>query len=1047
MKRCTLLAPLVLIVLACATLTQATIYRDNFDDRTGPLRGGPHWVCVHGAFYGYQLQDDRAVSIYYPVVEPGMFNIDGFTGVVHQGQTYQRVSIDFMFPEVVNEGCSPEFYLNLNWDGTDVQKDGHGFDVMTKASGNVPCHTYRIGVRGIKEFSVMKLDDSGAEKITTGPNTYSDGLLSAKTWYRMTLEREGRKITGTIASLGGTVLGQGQIIDDGNVIDGGRVVLTTFYPPNTKVRSLELDNFEYELDNREQIKACRVGSDDKLVIDGKLSEEFWQKAAVTSNFGDRRVTAQLVQSAKAQVAYDDQNLYVSFQCPLKDAEAVKAAKKLKPDRMLAGNTVEVFLDPFLESRRKAGLTEDPDELFYNYRKARIFRFAVNAVNGRLSELMGRPWWQVPWRSATHISDDSWTAEIEIPFASLSFFEPAEQVLNAVEAGWTNQWAVNFACDDTSWVPDFDRSGYPLAFGKLADINVDLNPYRWGVAPSIGQQIVGDIHVWWHLGNWTGRDQDVKVIVRDIHCDKKSKPLFEPQHTNLKVPNNLYRDSGVHIPTKSPGEHRLLLSIIDQNSTQAYVHHPLLLENVKICSATWDRSFYMEESEARLTFKLSKYLDNEERIISSYLRKKGNEKVLQTRKVKWSSDKPTSVKFNLDTLANGEYITTVAVSGYENYPFEQALVKLPPRPGAVQYTDNGMILRDSKPFFPIGFYYITRHLESSLKDVNDSLMEEYVGSGFNTLSLEWRNAEGYIKTLKTLKKYGIVPTISISVMPEIFGLGADYRAKVVLEKRFPIAAAAVEMISRQAGDNILAWYTVDEGNQSTIPRVKGLHEIIHWVDPYHPSFTVTFMPYLLAHHSATDILGSDLYPGFPGGRLSVVADGLEVSASMGKPALAVLQTFGEPSGPGATLPTPTEIRCMSYISLVHNACGILYFSYDYNGPMREAHPLQWQELKKIASEIRELGPAVLAQTEGNLSAKQSNGTSQVHTRVIFHGDAAYFIAVNTLRRPINDVKWQATGLKNGDLEVMWENRKLKVQHGKFSDDFQPLAVHVYRQRIK
>ena len=101
---------------------------------------------------------------------------------------------------------------------------------------------------------------------------------------------------------------------------------------------------------------------------------------------------------------------------------------------------------------------------------------------------------------------------------------------------------------------------------------------------------------------------------------------------------------------------------------------------------------------------------------------------------------------------------------------------------------------------------------------------------------------------------------------------------------------------------------------------------------------------------------------------------------------------------------------------------------------------------MAGEVRDLTPA-LAQTAGSLSVNQSDGTSQVHTRIIQHGDTAYIIAVNTLRRPINKVKWQATGLKNGDLEVMWENRKIKVKCGKFSDDFEPLAVHLYRQKTK
>ena len=34
-------------------------------------------------------------------------------------------------------------------------------------------------------------------------------------------------------------------------------------------------------------------------------------------------------------------------------------------------------------------------LFYTHPGPKIFRFAVNAVNGRFSDLLGIPWWKVP----------------------------------------------------------------------------------------------------------------------------------------------------------------------------------------------------------------------------------------------------------------------------------------------------------------------------------------------------------------------------------------------------------------------------------------------------------------------------------------------------------------------------------------------------------------------------------------------------------------------------------------------------------------------------
>ena len=170
------------------------------------------------------------------------------------------------------------------------------------------------------------------------------------------------------------------------------------------------------------------------IIDGKLTDDCWREAEVAAGFWRSDGTSSVEPSATVQLAYDDENLYVGFRCPLTDAVAVTAAKNPKPDQMFDGNTAQVFLDPLLDHRREVGLAEDPDALFYTHPGPKIFRFAVNSVNGRYSDLLGIPWWKVPWQSATHIGDSFWSAELEIPFASLAFFESTGQKRFATRLG-------------------------------------------------------------------------------------------------------------------------------------------------------------------------------------------------------------------------------------------------------------------------------------------------------------------------------------------------------------------------------------------------------------------------------------------------------------------------------------------------------------------------------------------------------------------------------------------------------------------------------------
>ena len=172
------------------------------------------------------------------------------------------------------------------------------------------------------------------------------------------------------------------------------------------------------------------------IIDGELLDDCWREAEVASGFWRSDGSSRANPSASVQLVFDDENLYVGFRCPLSDPQSVTN----QPDQMFGRNTAQVFLDPLLDHRRDVGLAADPDALFYTYPGPKIFRFAVNAADGRFSDLMGIPWWKVPWQSATHIGDNFWSAELAIPFASFAFFESTDR--SGLQPGWESTWGVN-----------------------------------------------------------------------------------------------------------------------------------------------------------------------------------------------------------------------------------------------------------------------------------------------------------------------------------------------------------------------------------------------------------------------------------------------------------------------------------------------------------------------------------------------------------------------------------------------------------------------------
>jgi hypothetical protein len=1008
--------------------SSAEIYRDDFNRADMDLRASPNWAVAHGAYYGYQTLANRLVSVYAPLVGPEAIGADKFVGAMHRGEKYQRVSIDIRIPQTAGDGHAPQFHLLLNWQGAGLFANG-----------------YWLALRGTQDFSVARIDEKGTEKITSGWKTYPNEPLKTNEWYRLTLEKKEQTITGSIANADGHLVGQTHIDDrEQHALAGGHPVLLSRYSV-APVRSIELNNFEYELSDPYAIKAAAVGANEKVVIDGQLTEAFWSQAEAADGFrSDYRPHNKNVEwktahaSPTARVAFDSEHLYVGVRCPLGDQQLAKAARALTPDQMFLGNTVEVFLDPLREYRRRAGLGDDLEEQFFNHLGPKIFRFAVNAANGRHSELMGVPWWKIPWQSATHIRDDSWSAELAIPLASLAYFEQGER--SELEPAWNNTWGVNFAVDGSAWIPPLNHLGYPTSVGEVTGILADPRQHRWALLTGIGPRRVGAVPLVFTVANATGSDRRVKVTARPLESDTDAQlATFVPQDA---VANKGWQSGSLSLPLDSPGAHTVLMTLEDLATGYPLVHRPIRIDGVQVGAARWDRSFYMQEHQATLIVTLGSAITGK-RSLTCNLRTAGQSKVLQSKSAMWDGPNECRAVFDLDSLPRGEYVVTVTVDGYEEHPFTARLGKLAARVGAVQYTDRGVLLRDGKPFFPFGMYYVEHHLAGEF-------LEEYAAAGFNTFLQEWGDAQSFVGQSQRLKSHGLVPMVSLHNTTELRSVTSNdtvYTRENLIRKRLPVARETIRMMSRQVGDNILAWYTRDEPNELMYDMVRGLHDVAHEADPYHPTITVIFQRHLFpAYHDATDILGPDIYPTFPTGRIERVGEAMRkaVGDMGGKPVIAVLQSFFPPKEP-YRMPNRTELRCMAYSSVISGVTGIMWFSYDYNGIMAEKHPQAWAAIKELAGEIDQLAPALLAQQSDLPQVRlKSKLNGSVRAAVYAHGNSLYVIAVNDQNQDAGSVQLSLTQRQPTTVEAVFEDRTVVADSsGAWADDFGPYDVHIYR----
>jgi hypothetical protein len=143
-------------------------------------------------------------------------------------------------------------------------------------------------------------------------------------------------------------------------------------------------------------------------VDGVLEETVWEKAAKIElpleTFPGDNIPARV--QTHAQIAYDDDNLYVAFRCQDPEPRRIRAHLSDR-DKAFSDDFVGIVLDTFNDERRGV-------EFFVNPLGVQM-DLAINDVGGGEDET-----WDALWKSAGRITPSGYTVELAIPFSSLRF---------------------------------------------------------------------------------------------------------------------------------------------------------------------------------------------------------------------------------------------------------------------------------------------------------------------------------------------------------------------------------------------------------------------------------------------------------------------------------------------------------------------------------------------------------------------------------------------------------------------------------------------------
>jgi len=145
------------------------------------------------------------------------------------------------------------------------------------------------------------------------------------------------------------------------------------------------------------------------------------------------------------------------------------------------------------------------------------------------------------------------------------------------------------------------------------------------------------------------------------------------------------------------------------------------------------------------------------------------------------------------------------------------------------------------------------------------------------------------------------------------------------------------------------------------------------------------------------------------------------------------------------PTPSEVKSEVWMALIHGANGFGYFCHSLHPSFVEAALLKDQAMtaaiKEINSQVTALAPLLNSpNTSGYATVTSSNGKVPVDIMTKNYRGADYIFSV-AMRNGKTTADFQVKSGKK--VEVIGENRSLKIKKGKFTDEFGPFGVHLYK----
>jgi len=438
-----------------------------------------------------------------------------------------------------------------------------------------------------------------------------------------------------------------------------------------------------------------------------------------------------------------------------------------------------------------------------------------------------------------------------------------------------------------------------------------------------------------------------------------------------------------------------------------------------------------------------------------------------------------------------------------------LVKKAPKPGSEVKVDkiNRILLRDGKPFFPLGLIMggvvpIERDIEDfeaveklgintviqwvSRRPPEESKDYQEMAAKYNLLLIQ-RIAGYYTRGVDLDNPESFLEGAALEEAKRVFKSGYSNSIKGALIANSKLRKLPLETKSRlfeqfyqknlprmtQAIDyakdypNLLGYFTFDEPPRSRhFPmHVQGrkLYNHVMERDGYHPTFLLysSHIPEGDEYIDWCDLLGVDPY-WQPGGWSSGIKGTVNwVSMCTARNEIiseaARKVTWSVPmaeyySGCHKRPLTPEEQYCQTYLALIHGTKGLIYFRYRMN------HASSWEALGNVVEQMKLLGPIALSPDipqDIKYNAKPFNPMSEdpatypdVQVSLMRNPAGGHvLLAANSRPYPV-DVTYKLSCLPDGgEVGRLFAEDSYRVSKRSFTDSFKAYGTRAYTLRAQ